>query len=187
MGGLERYTDPAHSFHERPGGPIDTFQWTANIEVKGEWGQREIVHTLPNEIAELSGVLCIRADLIHNFYAIRRATYEAAPSDYRCKVDEHLDHFLRLKKHRARVFYTPEVSIDHHSREYRADSTDPLEAKFAKVRNTGGQYHPFVRENWGLDPEKAWGIKITKVPFLDRRPKAPTAALTDAGRRTSSC
>ena len=65
-------------------GEIDTFQWTCNFELVGKWGERRVLKRPVDESdrTELSGVVCYRADVIHNFYAISRAIYERAPSDF---------------------------------------------------------------------------------------------------------
>ena len=114
----------------------------------------------------MNGVICRKADLIHNFYAARREVYLLSPCDPRIKVCEHLDHFLRLKERRARVFYTPEAAVDHYTPD---DAIDP---RFQARRGSGAAYHQRFCDNWGVDPAGTsdFGslIGLTPVAYVER-------------------
>jgi glycosyltransferase involved in cell wall biosynthesis len=170
IGGLERYTNGANGWIQAcvPAGLPRTVQYTAHLDFAGPWPRRRLTfRPVDNQdMSELSGVICRRADVIHNFYAARRATYLHAPCDEQIKVCEHLDHFLRLKERGARVYYTPESVVDHYT---PGDADDP---RFWRLRARGAAYHQRFCENWGLDPagssDFGLDIGLTPVAFVER-------------------
>ncbi len=101
VGGLQHYTNPANGWlracvsPERP----PTVQYAACVEFRGAPPCRRLQFSPVDHDsrAELAGVVCRRADVVHNFYAASRAAYLQSPCDPAMKVCEHLDHFLRLK------------------------------------------------------------------------------------------
>ncbi len=170
VGGLEHYTNPANGWirfcippHLPP-----MVQYAAHVEFAGSWPRRQLLfQPVDNrDMTELSGVICRKADVIHNFYAARRDTYLLAPCDDRIKVCEHLDHFLRLKERGARVYYTPESAVDHYT---PGDTVDP---RYQRLRHGGANYHQRFCENWGLDPAGSndFGLLVglTPVEFIER-------------------
>jgi len=168
VGGLEHYTNPANSWVRAcvPPHLPPMVQYSAFVEITGPWPRRKLVlrPVDNNDMTELSGVICRRADVIHNFYAARRNTYLLAPCDDRIKVCEHLDHFLRLKERGARVYYTPESAVDHYT---PADTIDP---RFQELRRGSANYHQYFCDNWGLDPAGSadFGLLVglTPVAFI---------------------
>ena len=170
VGGLEHYTNPANGWlracvpAERP----PTVQYAADVEFIGAAPLRRLQFSPVDHESrsELAGVVCRRADVIHNFYAASRAAYLKSPCDAAIKVSEHLDHFLRLKRDGARVYYTPEAVVEHHSPD---DSADP---RFLAARRTAENYHRRFCENWQVDPRPTtdYGsfIPLTSVEYLDR-------------------
>ncbi|MBC8875611.1 MAG: glycosyltransferase [Planctomycetes bacterium] len=171
VGGLEHYTNETNGWLQAcvPQGAPRTVQYAANVGFAGAKPLRRLViHPIDCSVStELSGVICRRSDVIHNFYAARRAVYMRAPCDEQLRVCEHLDHFLRLKQADARVFYTPESAIDHFTPETRPDP------RFRALRDTGGRYHRRFCENWGLDPRGSddFGmlIRLTSISYIERQ------------------
>ncbi|MGO9113218.1 MAG: glycosyltransferase [Thermoguttaceae bacterium] len=170
VGGLEHYTNPSNSWVRAcvPPHLPPMVQYAAHVEIAGPWPRRRLVLRPVNnrDMNELSGVICRRADVIHNFYAARRDVYLLGPCDDRIKVCEHLDHFLRLKERGARVYYTPEAAVDHYT---PGDTIDP---RFQRLRHGSANYHQCFCDNWGLDPasSKDFGLLVglTPVPFIER-------------------
>jgi hypothetical protein len=170
VGGLEHYADPTNGWLRAcvPADKPATVQYTAQVEFTGAPPRRQL-QFLPvdhESRAELAGVVCRRADLIHNFYAANRAVYLKSPCDPAIKVNEHLDHFLRLKRDGARVYYTPEAVVDHHPTHAGADP------RFQTLRTTAAKYHRRFCENWGIDPSgtEDFGslIPLSSVEYIDR-------------------
>jgi hypothetical protein len=170
VGGLEHYTNPGNGWIRAcvPPHLPPMVQYAAHLEFAGSWPRRQLLfRPVDNrEMTELSGVICRRADVIHNFYAARRDAYLLGPCDDRIKVCEHLDHFLRLKERGARVYYTPESAVDHYT---PGDTVDP---RFQQLRYGGANYHQCFCDNWGLDPAGSTDfgllVGLTPVAFMER-------------------
>ena len=168
VGGLEHYTNPSNSWVRAcvPPHLPPMVQYAAHLEITGPWPRRKLViRPVDNhDMTELSGVICRKADVIHNFYAARRDTYLLAPCDERIKVCEHLDHFLRLKDRGTRVYYTPESAVDHYT------PSDTIDPRFQQLRRGGANYHQCFCDNWGLDPSGSvdFGLLVglTPVAFI---------------------
>ena len=46
------------------------------------------------------------------------------------ELSKQFDRFVRLKSIGAHVYFTPEGTVDHHSRPWSNEASDPVEAKF---------------------------------------------------------
>ncbi len=184
VGGLEQYTNPANGWLQAsvPPDKPATVQYAADVDFIGEAPHRQLQFSPVDHESrtQLAGVVCRRADVIHNFYAAARSAYLQSPCDPALKVCEHLDHFLRLKRDAARVYYTPEAIVEHHTPDGLADQ------RFLAARLTGQNYHRPFCENWQVDPQGTtdYGgfIQLTSVEYLDRAapPRISTARVFSA-------
>ena len=166
--GSDTCTHPSNSWIARvfrPTSPDGAM--CAHVGFVGSWRRRRLVlrPVDSNDMTELSGVICRRSDVIHNFYAARRDAYLLGPCDDRIKVCERLDHFLRLKERGARVYYTPESAVDHYT---PGDAVDP---RFQQLRCGGANYHQLFCDNWGLHPTGSTDfgllVGLTPVAFME--------------------
>ncbi len=169
VGGLEHYTNPSNSWIRAcvPPHLPPMVQYAANVGFVGSWPRRRLVlrPVDNNDMTELSGVICRRSDVIHNFYAARRDAYLLGPCDDRIKVCEHLDHFLGSRSV-EQGFTThpsqPSITIRRAMRLIRV---------FSSCGVAAANYHQLFCDNWGLDPTGSTDfgllVGLTPVAFME--------------------
>lgn len=87
-------------------------------------------------------------DFVINFFLARTALLLQSPWDKELKVREHEDFFVRLKKTKAKITFTPDVSIFHYPDMKKQEASD----FYQKMRHERVEYfHRLACEKIGVD------------------------------------
>ena len=127
-----------------------------------------------------------KVDTVFNFFVARRDALRRCPWDARYKMAEHAPFFWAAKLAGLRVWYVPQVVVDHEQvgnfqyNEQRSRHLDTYERLFAAafprglwMRENGNEAQDYNRQH-----KKALGPEVTGIVSTIARPKALTRMLT---------